>query len=89
VFLFGWHAFTVGTSGTAVTTRIRQTNVAGTVAATSGGVIAVATNLLSPSIIAVDSPGLQVTFTYVMTLQVTAGAAASTVSAVGLIALVV
>src|SRR5690348_1860095 len=34
--LAGWAAFTVGTSGTAVTMRIRQTNVSGTVVATTG-----------------------------------------------------
>lgn len=89
VYLFGWQAFTVGTSGTAITARIRQTNVAGTVVQSTGGVIAVATNLLAPTVIGSDAPGLQGTFTYVLTLQVTAGAAVSTVSAVALIALVV
>src|SRR6185437_10171319 len=36
VLLQGWAAYTVGTSGSAVTFRIRQTNVAGTVVVSSG-----------------------------------------------------
>src|SRR6266702_7052871 len=36
VILMGWAAYTVGTSGTAVTFKIRQTNVSGTIVASSG-----------------------------------------------------
>lgn len=89
VYLLGWMSLTVGTNGTALTVKVRQTNVAGTVVATSGAEGASAAALVSRSIIAVDTPGLQSGFTYVMTLTVTAGSAASTVSAVGLVAVVV
>lgn len=79
--LSGWAAFTVGTSGTAVRMRIRQTNVAGTVkadtGALTGGVAAAA--LMAQDVEGFDS-GAGVA-TYVLTLQVTAGAAVSTVSA--------
>lgn len=82
--LSGWAAFTVGTSGTAVQMRIRQTNVAGTVVGNSGaltGGIAAAA-LVAQDVEGFDAlPGVAV---YVLTLQVTGGAAASTVSAVKL-----
>jgi hypothetical protein len=82
--LSGWATFTVGTSGTAVTLRIRQTGLAGTVIVTSGALTGgiAATNLVAQDIEGFDAaPGIGV---YVMTLQVTAGAAASTVTAVKL-----
>lgn len=87
--LSGWAAFTVGTSGTAVTLRIRQTNVSGTVIATTGALTGgvSAGNLLAQDVEGFDSgAGVAV---YVLTLQVTAGAAASTVSALKLRALVI
>lgn len=89
IYLQGWAAFTVGTSGTAVNLRIRQTNVAGTVIAATGALTGgvTAANLLAIDVCGSDAtPGVA---TYVMTLTVTAGAAASTVSAVELIAMVV
>ena len=36
IIVQGWAAYTVGTSGTAVTLKIRQTNVSGTTVATTG-----------------------------------------------------
>lgn len=89
VALFGWCAFTVGTNGTACTLRLRQTDVNGTAkgstGATTGGIAAA--NLVDMNVQGFDATaGVQ---TYVMTLQVTAGSAASTVSAVSLIALAV
>ena len=89
IYVQGWAAFTVGTSGTAVTMRIRQTNVSGTVVVTTGALTGgvTAANLLAQDICGSDAaPGVA---TYVLTLQVTAGAAASTVSAVELLAMVV
>ena len=87
--LSGWAAFTVGTSGTAVRLRIRQTNVSGTVkadtGALTGGVAAAA--LMAQDVEGFDS-GAGVG-TYVLTLQVTAGAAASTVSALVLQAVII
>src|SRR6266496_6826845 len=38
VYLFGWAAFTVGTNGTAVRLRIRQTDTSGTIKADTGAV---------------------------------------------------
>jgi hypothetical protein len=89
IYLAGWAAFTVGTSGTAVNLRIRQTNVTGTVIAATGALTGgiAAGNLLAQDVSGSDaSPGVG---TYVLTLQVTAGSAASTVSALQLIAYVV
>lgn len=78
--LEGWAAYTVGTSGSAVNLRIRQTNVGGTVVQNSGALTRAAASLQADSITGVDlTPGIGV---YVMTMQVTAGAAVSTVSAV-------
>ena len=89
VYLNGWAAFTVGTSGTAIQLKIRQTNVSGTTVAATGALTGgiAAGNLVAQDVQGSDAtPGVG---TYVLTLQVTAGAAASTVSAVQLIALVV
>lgn len=90
VFVTGWAAFTVGTSGTAVTLRVRQSSVAGTLVASSGaltgGVAAAA--LLAQDIDAFDSAPAD-SQVYKLTLQVTAGSAASTVSAVTIAALAV
>jgi hypothetical protein len=91
VIIRGFAAFTVGTSGTAVRLRIRQTNVSGTVkgdtGALTGGVSA--GNLVVENVVGVDAAPSNTGQVYVLTLQVTAGAAASTVSAVELDAIVV
>lgn len=87
VRLHGWAAFTVGTSGTAVTLRIRQTSVSGTTVVSSGALTATAANLVTASVAAKDAaPGAGV---YVLTLTVTGGAAASTVSALHLGAILI
>lgn len=89
IYLAGWAAFTVGTSGTAVRLRIRQTNVTGTVVSDTG---ALTGGIAAAALVAQDVSGSDATpgvGTYVLTLQVTAGAAASAVSAVQLLALVV
>src|SRR5881392_1756393 len=54
VRLSGWAAFTVGTTGTAVTLRLRQTNVAGTVIATTG---AVTGGIAAAGLVALDVEG--------------------------------
>lgn len=85
--LTGWAAYTVGTNGTAVTFRLRQTNVAGTVVATTGALTKTAASLYADDITGTDvGAGVGV---YVLTMQVTAGSAASTVSALSLSAVVV
>lgn len=86
-------AFTVGTSGTAVTYKIRQGTTAGsgTTVFSSGATTAgiSAGNLVVENVIAVDSapvlPGQQ----YILEVTVTGGAATSTVSAASGWALVI
>lgn len=91
ILLSGWAAFTVGTSGTACRLRIRQTSVAGTVKADTGALTGgvAAANLLAQDVEGEDTAPVLPGQIYCLTLQVTAGAAASTVSAVRLQAIVV
>jgi hypothetical protein len=87
--LSGWVAFTVGTNGTAVRLRIRNGSITGTVVADSGaltGGIAAAA-LVAQDVEGFDTPGDVASLTYVLTVTVTAGSAASTVTAVKLRAL--
>lgn len=79
VDLTGWAAFVVGTSGTTVDLRLRQTNVTGSVVAATDVVNVSAGNKYALTVVGFDpSPGVA---TYVLTMQVANGAAASTVSA--------
>jgi len=72
-------AFTAGTSGTAATLRLRKTNVSGAVVYSTGALDVTAAHLYNLGFVCFDAaPGVGV---YVLTLQVTGGAAASTVSA--------
>jgi hypothetical protein len=87
--LQGMAAFTVGTSGVGATLRIRETNVSGSVVASSGAVTVVAADLYNASVVGFDTAGVLPGQTYVLTLQVASGAAASTVSAVWLGATVI
>lgn len=89
VYLDAWAAFTIGTTATAVTLRLRQTNASGTIVASTGALTAgvAAAALIQQDIAGSDAtPGVG---TYVLTLQVTSATAASTVSAVSLRAIVV
>lgn len=90
VFLFGSMAYTVGTSGTSARYRLRQTGLAGNVIYDSGATTAgiAATNLVTQMVCGVDTASVLPNQIYVLTLQVGAGAAASTVSATNLLALV-
>ena len=85
IFLNFCIAYTVGTSGTAVTYRIRQGTTAGsgTVVYTSGAITSgiAAANLVVESINGFDASPTLPGQAYCLTLTVTAGAAASTVSA--------
>jgi hypothetical protein len=84
VDLTGWAAFTVGTNGTAATLRLRQTDASGTIVASSGALTAVAAQLVQHSVQGFDATPGNHGQVYVLTLQITAGSAASTVSAVRL-----
>lgn len=96
VFLSGVISFTVGTSGAAVRLRIRQGTTAGsgTVVADTGALTGgvAAGNLLSQDLQGVDTGAsagaAPAVSSYHISLQVTSGAAASTVSATNLIAIV-
>lgn len=77
----GWLSFTAGTSGTAATVRVRSTNVSGTIIAATGALTVVATNLYQFDIRCVDETPTLPGQVYCLTLQITGGAAASTVSA--------
>lgn len=81
VWLFGWVAYTVGTSGVSATLRVRRTNTSGTVVVSTGALTKTAAQLYADDVNSVDTGGTgqQV---YVLTLTVGSGAAASTVSAV-------
>lgn len=90
VFLFGWAAFTVGTSGTAANLKLKQTNAAGATlaatGATTGGITAAALADINVQGVDTSPASGQV---YALTLTVAAGAATSTVSGVSLVAIVV
>lgn len=88
IFLWGWAALTIGTSGTAANLRIRQTNTSGTVICATGATTQAATNLCERGCMGFDTAAVLPNQVYVLTLTVTSGAAASTVSALQLAALV-
>lgn len=91
VIIRGFAAFTIGTSGANARLRIRQTNVSGTVVGDSGtltGGIA-AGNVVVENVVGVDASPSNTGQVYCLTLTVGSAAAASTVSAVELDALVV
>ena len=89
VLLTGWAAYTVGTNGTAVQLKVRQTNVSGTTVAATGALTGSqhgAAILSADDIQGLDTAPVFPGQVYVLTMQVTAGSAASTVSAVFLAA---
>jgi len=91
VFLFGQAAWTVGTNGTSCRLRLRQTNASGTIVGDSGLVDAgvAAAKLENRALFGLDASPSLPNQVYVLTLTVTAGSAASTVSEVGLAAIAV
>jgi hypothetical protein len=89
VYLKGWAAYTVGTSGTAVTLRIRQTDAAGTALASTGALTKTAASLYADDVEGADTAGVLPGQVYVLTMTVTGGAASSAVSGVFLQAFVV
>lgn len=91
VHVSGWAAFTIGTTGSAARLRLRQTNVAGTVVADTGALTGgvAAAGLLAQDVEGFDAAAAQTGQVYVLTLQVTAATAVSTVSSVFLRGLMV
>lgn len=89
VLLFGWAAYTAGTSAVSGQLRIRRATVAGSVRADSGAVTNVAAALYSTSIMGFDAGAVMPGQIYVLTLQMASGSAVTTVSAVNFTAIVV
>lgn len=91
VLLFGWAAYTVGTNGTAVQLRVRQTNVAGTLVVATGALTGSqhGAAILSEDDVQGFDTGPASGQVYVLTMQVTAGSAPSTVSACQLVAIAI
>lgn len=87
VILLGWGAFTQGTNGTGVTFKIRRTNASGTTVATTGILPYAAAVLGSVSAMGFDTSVTPLNQVYVLTALHTAATAASTYSAVQLIAI--
>lgn len=85
--LVGWAAFTVGTSGVSANLQIKQTSTSGTAIAATGATTQTAAHLAELTVAGFDS-GAGVG-TYVLTLTVGSGGAASTVSEVCLRAIVI
>lgn len=87
VAILGFVNLTVGTSGTAVTLRIRGESLTGTVVSNSGPFTAVAANV-TPFFVAGSPAALEVASRiFVITAQVTAGAANTTINNMMLLAL--
>jgi hypothetical protein len=88
--LTGFVAITIGTAGTALRLRIRQSAIGGTVVADTGAVTGgiAAGNVVALEVQDFDLPGDVDGFTYILTAQVTAASAGSAVSSANLIAIV-
>lgn len=91
IVLTGWAALTIGTNGTSLQLRLRETGLAGAVVADTGALTA---GIAAAGLSAQDVEGFDVVTTaggrvYVLTAQIANGSAPSTVSAVLLKATVV
>ncbi len=87
VAMLGFVTLTVGTSGTAVTLRIRADSLTGTVVQASPALTAVAANL-SPFFVTGSPAAAEIAArTFVLTAQVTGGAANTTIGNMMLLAL--
>jgi hypothetical protein len=87
VALTGMANITIGTSGTAVTLRLRADSLTGTIIATSGLVTAVAAAIQPFAIFGSPAAAEIAARTFVLTAQVQAGAANSTIGTMMLLAL--
>jgi hypothetical protein len=88
VLVLGWAAFTVGTAGVSAQLRVRQTAVNGTLVVAGAAVTETAANLDNGTVVGFDAAPAagQV---YKLTLTVASANAASTVSAVELVAIAI
>lgn len=90
--LSGWAAYTVGTTGNAVTLNIRRTGVSGTLVSSTGALTGSqhgAGILSDDDVEGLDTPGEVASLVYVLTMTVGAATAVSTVSAVKLRATII
>lgn len=87
--LMGYITYTVGTNGTSGRVRVRRTSVAGATIRDSGALTRTAAQLVEGPIQILDTSPTLPGQVYVVTLTVGAATAASTVSAVELVAVVV
>lgn len=89
ILLSGWAAFTCGSSASAATLKIRQTNVSGTTVVSTG---ATTGGIAGAALVTLDAEGFDSgagVGVYALTLTVTGTAAASTVSALELRAVII
>lgn len=89
VLLLGFGAYTVGTAGVSVNLRLRRTNASGTIVKATGAMTRVAANLDADTIVGIDIGPTLPNQVYVLTATVASASAASTFSAVELVAIVV
>lgn len=82
-------AWTVGTDGVSGTVRIRRDSVSGTIVKSSGAKTRTAAQLVSDTIVGFDTGASLPNEVYVVTLTVGSASAASTVSAIDVVALVI
>lgn len=89
VLLVAFVEMTIGTSGVLLTLRLRRGSaLTSTLVNVGNGATVAATNVVRHSMCYADSPGVVAGVQYSLTAQVGSGAAASTVSDVGLLAFV-
>lgn len=87
--LWGWAAFTVGTSGVSAKLDIRETGTTGTVVATTGAQTVTAGNLVETGTQGLDVNAVIPGQVYALCLTIASGAATSTVSALQLVGLII
>jgi hypothetical protein len=88
IVLLGWVSFTVGTSGVSANLKIRQTGTSGATIVATGVQTVTAATIVETGCQGFDAAPLAAGV-YVLTLTIGSGAAASTVSAVQLLAFTV
>lgn len=89
VALWAWCSLTVGTAGVSIVARLRRDSLTGTAIKASGATTAVAAQLVDRAIMGFDTTPTLPNEVYVLTLTVASASAASTVSAVELVGLVI
>lgn len=89
VLLLGFGAFTVGTAGVSVNLKLRQTDASGSTVKATGAVTYTAADLGSLAVVGFDTSPTLPGQVYVLTATVASANAASTFSAVELVAIVI